>query len=97
MLCLFKVFKLDSFRLLLSLHNVEKSTSKGSTRSIIAEFKADTLLALGFSREAALSSDVDVRLEEIRKDSDNRSSTFKQWIPVQNLFLVRRRGKIMCI
>ena len=51
-------------------------------------FKKDPLTALGISPDAEMSSDVHMRKNEIVKDVENRSSTFKQWVTVQNLFLV---------
>ena len=58
------------------------------TESIVAMFKKDPLTALGISPDAEMSSDVHMRKNEIVKDVENRSSTFKQWVTVQNLFLV---------
>lgn len=82
---------------MLSFCNVGKPTSKGSAKSIIEDFWADTLTALGFARNAPLPCDFQMRLEELRQDCENRTSTFKQWITIQNLFLVRRICKIRCV
>ena len=49
-----------------------------------------------YYEEHGMEMNVDARIDEIKKDVQNRRSTFLTYVPIQNLFLVRGAEAQFC-